>query len=97
MELFINLYNDMQDTDIRVLQQDPGIGDSALTGKSPQLPVMTELQLLRAGFVHQLDNPFPSFPSHPVWTKINLYLQATHIARTSRKFRDHPSDMANLL
>lgn len=35
LELFIHLYNDTQDADIGVLQQDPGIGDSALTGKSP--------------------------------------------------------------
>lgn len=83
----------MKEADVGVLKQDPRIGDSAVTGKSLQLLVMTVLQLLRVGFVYQL----PSFPSYPVWTKSNLYPQYTHIARTSRKFRDHPSDLANPL
>lgn len=44
-----------------VLKQDPGTGGSILTGKSPQLLLKAELQLLRAGFVQQRGHPLSSF------------------------------------
>ena len=64
-----------------------------LTGRFPHFLLTAELLLLRAGFVQQLCPSLPSFPSYPVWTKSNLYLQSTLIAKSlpqSRKFRGHP-------
>lgn len=64
-----------------------------LTGRFLHFLLRAELQLLRAGFVPQLCHSFPSFPSYPAWTKSNLYLQSTLIAKSllqSRKFRGHP-------
>lgn len=74
LEPFIHLHSVMEEAEFGVLKQYPEVGGSVLVEKSPQLLLMTELLLLRAGCVQQLGHPLPPFPFYLVWEKSSLYL-----------------------
>ena len=75
---FYILHSVVGEAEFGVLKPHLEVGGSVLIEKSPQLLLMSELQLLRAGWVQQLGHPPPRFPFHLVWGK-QQPLQLTYI------------------